>query len=81
MLGRLAYVNGDFRQQLRAWLADNLHGEFAKLRGVGGPGREHEQYESRRSGIANWRRRAGVALAGRLSMVAVVRAPRKGHLL
>ncbi|MFC5101928.1 acyl-CoA dehydrogenase family protein [Kibdelosporangium philippinense] len=48
MLGRLAYVNGDFRQQLRAWLADNLHGEFAKLRGVGGPGREHEQYESRR---------------------------------
>ncbi|MCE7001352.1 acyl-CoA dehydrogenase family protein [Kibdelosporangium philippinense] len=41
-------MNGDFRQQLRAWLADNLHGEFAKLRGVGGPGREHEQYESRR---------------------------------
>ncbi|CAM3491812.1 acyl-CoA dehydrogenase family protein [Kibdelosporangium persicum] len=48
MLGRLAYVNGDFRQQLRAWLADNLRGEFAKLRGAGGPGREHEQYELRR---------------------------------
>ncbi|SMD09555.1 acyl-CoA dehydrogenase family protein [Kibdelosporangium aridum] len=41
-------MNGDFRQQLRAWLADNLCGEFAKLRGVGGPGREHEQYELRR---------------------------------
>ncbi|MFC0108579.1 acyl-CoA dehydrogenase family protein [Kibdelosporangium aridum] len=41
-------MNGDFRQQLRAWLADNLRGEFAKLRGVGGPGREHEQYELRR---------------------------------
>jgi hypothetical protein len=31
VLGRLAYVNGDFRQQLRAWLADNLRGEFAMM--------------------------------------------------
>ncbi|MBP2324229.1 alkylation response protein AidB-like acyl-CoA dehydrogenase [Kibdelosporangium banguiense] len=41
-------MNGDLRQQLRAWLEQNLQGEFANLRGVGGPGREHEQYELRR---------------------------------
>ncbi|ONI71294.1 acyl-CoA dehydrogenase [Actinosynnema sp. ALI-1.44] len=41
-------MNGDFRQQLRAWLAENLRGEFADLRGAGGPGREHEHYEQRR---------------------------------
>jgi alkylation response protein AidB-like acyl-CoA dehydrogenase len=36
-----------FRQQLRNWLEDNLQGEFAKLRGAGGPGREHEEFELR----------------------------------
>jgi alkylation response protein AidB-like acyl-CoA dehydrogenase len=36
-----------FRQQLRDWLEDNLQGEFAKLRGAGGPGREHEEFELR----------------------------------
>ena len=36
-----------FRSQVRQWLADNLTGEFAKLRGRGGPGREHEAYEDR----------------------------------
>jgi alkylation response protein AidB-like acyl-CoA dehydrogenase len=40
-------VSGDFRQQLRSWLEDNLSGEFARLRGAGGPGREHEEFELR----------------------------------
>jgi alkylation response protein AidB-like acyl-CoA dehydrogenase len=37
----------EFRAEVRQWLADNLVGEFAALRGVGGPGREHEAFEER----------------------------------
>jgi alkylation response protein AidB-like acyl-CoA dehydrogenase len=37
----------DFRREIREWLADNLSGEFADLRGAGGPGREHESFERR----------------------------------
>jgi alkylation response protein AidB-like acyl-CoA dehydrogenase len=40
-------VSAEFRQQLKNWLEENLQGEFAKLRGAGGPGREHEQFELR----------------------------------
>src|SRR5947209_11029787 len=36
-----------FRRTIRKWLADNLTGEFADLRGAGGPGREHEAFERR----------------------------------
>ncbi|QZA07387.1 acyl-CoA dehydrogenase family protein [Mycolicibacter heraklionensis] len=36
-----------FRAEVRAWLADNLVGEFAELKGLGGPGREHEAFEER----------------------------------
>lgn len=36
-----------FRAEVRTWLADNLVGEFAALRGKGGPGREHEAYDGR----------------------------------
>jgi alkylation response protein AidB-like acyl-CoA dehydrogenase len=36
-----------FRAGLRAWLNANLTGEFAGLRGAGGPGREHERYDER----------------------------------
>jgi alkylation response protein AidB-like acyl-CoA dehydrogenase len=36
-----------FRAVVREWLADNLEGEFADLRGTGGPGREHEAFEAR----------------------------------
>ena len=36
-----------FRAEVRAWLEDNLTGEFAELRGKGGPGREHEAYDER----------------------------------
>ena len=37
----------DFRKQAREWLEDSLSGDFAHLRGCGGPGREHEAYEER----------------------------------
>jgi alkylation response protein AidB-like acyl-CoA dehydrogenase len=36
-----------FRTRVREWLAQNLTGEFAALRGQGGPGREHEHFEQR----------------------------------
>ncbi len=36
-----------FRAEVRAWLEANLAGEFAGLRGAGGPGREHERYDER----------------------------------
>lgn len=37
----------EFRAEVRQWLADNLVGEFAALKGLGGPGREHEAFEER----------------------------------
>jgi alkylation response protein AidB-like acyl-CoA dehydrogenase len=37
----------EFRAEVRAWLDANLTGEFAGLRGAGGPGREHERYDER----------------------------------
>jgi len=36
-----------FRAEVRDWLDANLAGEFASLRGAGGPGREHQRYEER----------------------------------
>ena len=36
-----------FRAEVREWLDDNLIGEFAELKGLGGPGREHEAFEER----------------------------------
>ncbi|MDT4936704.1 MAG: hypothetical protein QOG80_375 [Pseudonocardiales bacterium] len=36
-----------FRASAREWLAENLTGEFAGLRGLGGPGREHEAHDER----------------------------------
>jgi alkylation response protein AidB-like acyl-CoA dehydrogenase len=36
-----------FRAEVRDWLAEHLVGEFAELRGAGGPGREHEGFETR----------------------------------
>ncbi len=38
----------EFRAEVRDWLAENLVGEFAALKGLGGPGREHEAFEERR---------------------------------
>ncbi|MER5184468.1 acyl-CoA dehydrogenase family protein [Streptomyces sp. NPDC002896] len=37
----------EFRTEVRAWLRVNVTGEFAALRGRGGPGREHEAYPER----------------------------------
>jgi alkylation response protein AidB-like acyl-CoA dehydrogenase len=36
-----------FRAEVRDWLQDQLSGEFAAQRGLGGPGREHEAFEQR----------------------------------
>ena len=37
----------EFRAEVREWLAENLVGEYAALKGLGGPGREHEAFEER----------------------------------
>jgi len=39
----------EFRAEVRDWLADNLVGEFATIKGLGGPGRENEAFEERRA--------------------------------
>ena len=36
-----------FRAEIRGWLERNLIGDFARLRGLGGSGREHEAFEER----------------------------------
>ncbi|MEV0403654.1 acyl-CoA dehydrogenase family protein [Actinoallomurus sp. NPDC050550] len=46
-----------FRAEVRGWLEAELTGEFAEARGLGGPGREHEGFELRRT----WERRLGEA--------------------
>ncbi len=37
----------EFRAEVRAWLEEHLAGDFAGLRGKGGPGREHEAHAER----------------------------------
>ena len=37
----------EFRAEVRDWLAANLVGEYAALKGLGGPGREHEAFTER----------------------------------
>jgi alkylation response protein AidB-like acyl-CoA dehydrogenase len=46
-LVQLTAEDEQFRGRVRDWLETNLAGEFADLRGLGGPGREHEQFEQR----------------------------------
>ena len=46
-----------FRREVAEWLADNLTGEFAPLRGRGGPGDEHAFVDERKA----WERRLGEA--------------------
>jgi alkylation response protein AidB-like acyl-CoA dehydrogenase len=36
-----------FRAEVRSWLEEHLTGDFAELRGKGGPGREHEAHDER----------------------------------
>ncbi|GAA1944243.1 acyl-CoA dehydrogenase family protein [Amycolatopsis minnesotensis] len=43
----------EFRAEFRSWLEENLSGEFASVRGLGGPGREHEEFDRRLA----WERR------------------------
>ncbi|MER5998413.1 acyl-CoA dehydrogenase family protein [Nonomuraea angiospora] len=45
------------RGEARAWLEEALSGEFAHVRGLGGPGREHEGHELRQA----WERHLGKA--------------------
>jgi hypothetical protein len=40
---RFTAAGEEFRQRARDWLEASLTGEFASLRGAGGPGREHER--------------------------------------
>jgi alkylation response protein AidB-like acyl-CoA dehydrogenase len=44
---QLTAADEEFRGQVRAWLAENLAAQFADLRGLGGPGREHEHFAER----------------------------------
>jgi alkylation response protein AidB-like acyl-CoA dehydrogenase len=44
---RFTAQDEEFRQSVRDWLEANLTGEFASLRGAGGPGREHERAAER----------------------------------
>ena len=46
-----------FRREIAGWLAENLAGEFAELRGRGGPGDDHALIEERKA----WERRLGEA--------------------
>ncbi len=53
----------EFRAEVREWLVDNLVGEFAALKGLGGPGRENQAFEERLA----WNRRladAGLTCLG-----------------
>ncbi|ASF10378.1 acyl-CoA dehydrogenase [Nocardia brasiliensis] len=42
-----ASADQQFAADVREWLADNLNGEYRELRGLGGPGREHEAFDER----------------------------------
>ena len=46
-----------FRREVATWLADALGGEFASVRGRGGPGDEHAMLDERRA----WERKLGAA--------------------
>jgi alkylation response protein AidB-like acyl-CoA dehydrogenase len=44
---RFSAEDETFRAEVRDWLERHLIGDFATLRGAGGPGREHEGFETR----------------------------------
>ncbi|MBW2314985.1 MAG: acyl-CoA dehydrogenase family protein [Deltaproteobacteria bacterium] len=52
---RFSKDDEDFRREIAAWLDDALRGEFAALRGRGGPGDEHTFIEERKA----WERKLG----------------------
>ena len=45
--GTQSEANEDFRLEVRTWLEENLIGDFAKLKGLGCPGSEHEAHAER----------------------------------
>ncbi|MBF6179250.1 Acyl-CoA dehydrogenase fadE12 [Nocardia otitidiscaviarum] len=45
--GMEAGRDAEFRAEVREWLAESLTGQFRELRGLGGPGREHEAFDER----------------------------------
>ena len=60
-----------FRREIAGWLATHLSGEFAVVRGRGGPGDELAMFEERTArGNARWAKTAGPASAGRSSTAA-----------
>jgi alkylation response protein AidB-like acyl-CoA dehydrogenase len=54
---RFSEADEAFRREVAAWLAENLEGEFAAVRGRGGPGDEHALADERLA----WERRLGAA--------------------
>ena len=54
---RFSDVDEAFRAEARAWLTEQLTGEFSGVRGRGGPGDEHELVEERTA----WERALGAA--------------------
>ena len=54
---RFSEADEAFRREARDWLTDRLTGEFAVVRGRGGPGDEHELFDER----AAWERALGDA--------------------
>jgi len=44
-----AQTDEEFRSEVRDWLHEHLTGDFAALKGTGGPGSEHESFEERRA--------------------------------
>ncbi|GAA4394136.1 acyl-CoA dehydrogenase family protein [Tsukamurella soli] len=50
-------ADGEFRDEVRTWLAENLVGDFARLAGMGGSGREHEAFADR----VEWNRHLAAA--------------------
>ena len=54
---RFSDADEAFRAEVAQWLADHLVGEFARLRGRGGPGDEHVLLDERRA----WERTMGAA--------------------
>ena len=53
----MTFDDPEFRAEVRAWLDDNLKGEYAELGGAGGPGREHEGFDIR----LQWEKQLGAA--------------------
>ncbi|MFQ5666401.1 MAG: acyl-CoA dehydrogenase family protein [Candidatus Binatia bacterium] len=54
---RFSEADEAFRREVAQWLADNLVGEFARLRGRGGPGDAHALFDERLA----WERKLGAA--------------------